>query len=171
MRSNQTAMLCVRAAGGVVREPRRIADANGLRCVRHRDRGNVIYPEGSPLGDLGVSAILRTRQGSNRMTSLPNESVDISVFRDIHIRFPGDVYILAAWLAMSDLAKNTPTRQVHTTLHGLARELAMLQGVASSDSLDAEEVLAVFRDHGISGNLLTITNHQELLTQLKINGS
>ena len=85
---------------------------------------------------------------------LVNEVIDVSVFRDIQIYFPGDVYILATWLAMSDRAKSTPTAQRHTTLHGLARHFASLHCSDVSNPLSSEDVMAVFRRHGISGNPL-----------------
>ena len=48
-----------------------------------------------------------------------NEEIHVRVFKDIHIHFPGDVYLLAVWVEMSDRAKNTPTRQLHTTLRSM----------------------------------------------------
>lgn len=99
----------------------------------------------------------------------PSEAIDVSVFQDIQIRFPGDAYILAAWMAMSDIAKSTPTCQPHTTLHGLARSFAMLHGSDYSNPLNAEDIIAVFRRHGISGNpILRLEKAQEENPQLPI---
>ncbi len=81
-----------------------------------------------------------------------NEQIDVAEFADISIRFPGDVYILAAWMAMSDMAKSTPTCQSHTTLLGLAKHFAILHGTDYSNPLNADDVMAVFRKHGITGN-------------------
>lgn len=81
-----------------------------------------------------------------------NEAIDVSAFQDIQVRFPRDAYILAVWMAMSDMAKSTATCQPHTTLHGLARMFAILHGTDYSDPLNAEHVVTVFRRHGISGN-------------------
>ena len=83
-----------------------------------------------------------------------NEEIHVSVFRDIHIHFSGDVYLLAIWVAMSDRAKCTPTRQPHTTLHGLASNFASLYGIDYTNPLKTEDVLAIFRGHGITGNPL-----------------
>ncbi len=83
-----------------------------------------------------------------------NEEIDVRVFKDIQIRFPGDVYILAVWLAMSDRAKSTPTCHAHTTLHGLARYFESLHGSSFSNPLTSEDVMDKFRTHGITGNPL-----------------
>jgi len=89
---------------------------------------------------------------AKRVSRQRNEQIDVREFEDISIRFPGDVYILATWIAMSDVAKSTPTCQPHTTLHGLARSFAMLHGTDYSNPLNVEDVMSVFREHGISGN-------------------
>jgi len=47
------------------------------------------------------------------------EEIDVGVFKDIQIHFPGDVYILAVWIAMSDRAKSTTTTEPHTILVSL----------------------------------------------------
>jgi hypothetical protein len=81
-----------------------------------------------------------------------NEEIHVSVFKNIHVRFPGDVYCLAIWVAMSDRAKSTPTCQTHTTLHGLASNFASLYGTDYSNPLNSDDVMAIFRSHGIAGN-------------------
>jgi hypothetical protein len=81
-----------------------------------------------------------------------NEEIDVRAFKDIQIRFPGDVYILAVWLAMLDRSKTTPTSQPHTTLHGLASNFASLYGIDYSSPLTSNDVMDVFRQHGITGN-------------------
>ena len=83
-----------------------------------------------------------------------NEEIDVSRFKDIQIQFPGDAYILAVWLAMSDRSKSTPTCQPHTTLLGLARNFAILHGTDYANPLTTEDVMTVFRQHGITGNPL-----------------
>jgi hypothetical protein len=83
-----------------------------------------------------------------------NEEIHVSVFKDIRIHFPGDTYLLAIWVAMSDRAKSTPTCQQCTTLHGLASKFASLYGMDYSDPLNCDDVMAVFRSHGITGNPL-----------------
>ena len=47
------------------------------------------------------------------------EEIKVSVFKDIQIRSPRDVYLLAVWIALCDRARSTPTCQAHTTFHGL----------------------------------------------------
>ena len=81
-----------------------------------------------------------------------NEEIPVSIFKEIHIHFPGDVYLLAVWVAMSDRAKSTPTRQSHTTLTGLASKFASAYGIEYSNPLNADDVMAIFRRHGIKGN-------------------
>ena len=83
-----------------------------------------------------------------------NEEIHVSVFKNVQVRFPGDVYVLAIWVAMSDSAKSTPTCQPHTTLHGLASKFASLYGIDYSNPLDSDDVMAIFRSHGITGNPL-----------------
>ena len=80
------------------------------------------------------------------------EEINVSVFKDIHIHFPGDVYILAVWIAMSDRAKSTPTSQPHTTLMGLASKFSSAYGTDYSNPLDSDDVMDIFRRHGINGN-------------------
>ena len=91
----------------------------------------------------------RTRKN---IRQTPTEEIDVRKFQDIHIRFTGDVYVLAAWLAMSDAARSTPTRRSRTTLRGLAESYVTLSAAAYSDSPNLDDVLAIFRSHGISGN-------------------
>ena len=81
-----------------------------------------------------------------------NEEILVSVFKDIHIHFPGDVYLLAIWVGMSDRTKSTPTHQSHTTLKGLANKFSSLYGIDYSNPLDFDDVIAIFRRHGIKGN-------------------
>lgn len=89
-----------------------------------------------------------------------NEEIPVSAFRHIQIHFPGDVYILALWIAMSDKAKSTPTCQSHTTLHGLARKFASLYGVNYSHPLSSDDVMAVFRRRGIVGNPVLLLDRE-----------
>ncbi|MFW6374436.1 MAG: hypothetical protein ACOC3W_12130 [Thermodesulfobacteriota bacterium] len=92
------------------------------------------------------------------------EEVSVSKFKDINIHFPGDVYQLAVWIAMADRAKSIPTRILHTTLHGLANKFINLCETAYADPnpLSSEDVLSIFRSHGIKGNpLLTLDNENE----------
>lgn len=81
-----------------------------------------------------------------------NEEVLVSVFKDIHIHFPGDVYLLSVWIALSDRTKSTPTNQVRTTLKGLANKFSSLYGIDYSNPIDSNDVMATFHHHGIKGN-------------------
>jgi hypothetical protein len=83
-----------------------------------------------------------------------NEEISVSVFKDIQIHFPGDVYLLAIWVAMSDVAKSTTTCETHTTLCGLSNKFAYLYGSGDTKPLNSEDVMAIFRSHGITGNPL-----------------
>ena len=81
-----------------------------------------------------------------------NDEIPVSVFKDIHIHFPGDVYLLAVWVTMSNRAKSTPTRKTQTTLNGLANKFSSLYGIDYFNPLDSGDVMAIFRRHGIKGN-------------------
>jgi hypothetical protein len=81
-----------------------------------------------------------------------SEDVLISVFKDIHIHFPGDVYFLAVWVALSDRAKSSPTSESRTTLSGLANKFSSLYGIDYSNPMHSDDVMAIFRRHGIKGN-------------------
>lgn len=89
---------------------------------------------------------------SKRATCQQIEEIDVHKFENISICFPGDLYILATWIAMLDAAQSTPVSKPHTTLRGLAQRFAMLYGTNYSNPLNAEDVMAVFREHGILGN-------------------
>jgi len=80
------------------------------------------------------------------------EEINVSAFKNIHIHFHGDVYLLAVWVAMSDRASSTSTQQSHTTLHGLANKFASAYGINYSNPLSSDDVMAIFRRHGIKGN-------------------
>lgn len=80
------------------------------------------------------------------------EEIKVSAFKDIQIRFPGDVYLLAVWIALCDRAKSTPTLQVHATLHGLASAFVSVHRRDYHHPLQADDVMAIFRQHGIKGN-------------------
>lgn len=81
-----------------------------------------------------------------------NEEIPISIFKDIHIHFPGDVYLLAFLVAMSDRAKSTPTRKIYTTLTGFVGKLESTYDFRYSKSLNSYGVMSVFRQNGIKGN-------------------
>ena len=97
------------------------------------------------------------------------EYIDVNAFKDIHIHFPGDVYILVIWIAMSDRVKSTPTMQQHTNLLGLASKFSWIYGDDYSNSLDSDDVMAIFRDHGINGNpCLRLEDGCELLLTIPL---
>jgi hypothetical protein len=81
-----------------------------------------------------------------------DDEICVSAFRDINIRFPDDVYLLAVWVARSDRAKSTPTTHSHTTLSGLARIFVLAYGPDDYNPISVEDLIAVFGKHGIKGN-------------------
>ena len=81
-----------------------------------------------------------------------NDEISVSIFKDIHIHFTGDVYLFAVWVAMSDRAKSTSTCKRQTTLNGLASKFTSAYGIDYSNPLNADDVMAIFRRHGIKGN-------------------
>ena len=81
-----------------------------------------------------------------------DEVIDVSKFKGINIHFPGDVYLLAVWLVLSDRAQSTRIQQKHTMLQGLANMFSSLYGPNYSDPLSSDDVIAVLRKHGIKGN-------------------
>lgn len=90
-------------------------------------------------------------------TQAGDKVINVEAFREIQILFPEDVYFLAIWVVRSDQAKSTPTYRIHTGLHGLARKYAMMYGTDYSNPLDSDDVMAIFREHGIKGNpMLTV---------------
>ncbi len=80
------------------------------------------------------------------------DEIDVSTFKDIHIHFPGDVYILAVWIALSDKSKSTKTRKSQTTLNGFAKKFSFAYGIDYSNPLESDDVMKIFRKHGIKGN-------------------
>ncbi|NCC77427.1 MAG: hypothetical protein EOM08_13445 [Clostridia bacterium] len=78
--------------------------------------------------------------------------IRVSAFKNIQICFPGDVYFLAVWIALCDRAKSSPTSQAHTTLRGLARAFVSVHGGDSPYPLCLDDVMTIFRQHGINGN-------------------
>lgn len=68
---------------------------------------------------------------------------------------------------LPDRAKCTPTSKSHTTLHGLAKNFVSLYGVNHTTSLTSEDVLAIFRDHGIIGNPIIILDTKKEMPSLE----
>ena len=93
----------------------------------------------------------QSKRSTSRRTGGGFEEVSVQALRDISILFPGDVYGLAVWLAMSDRAHSTPTAQRGTTLQGLARHFASL-AYDLERPLTAQMVMDHFRQHGLEGN-------------------
>lgn len=83
---------------------------------------------------------------------ISQDQIDIRVFKDIHICFPGDVYILAVWLVLKDRSRTTAIRRSRTMLSGLANHLARLQASDGTVSLSRDAVMDIFKQHGITGN-------------------
>lgn len=100
------------------------------------------------------------------------EVIDVRAFRDIQIGFPRDIYILAVWLVLSDRVKCTPGHSSHTTLHGLARHVASLHSTGGTGTLTSQDVMEVFKQHGIHGNpMLTLeTKPEDQQSQRRIDG-
>gem|GEM_PF-1425956 len=80
------------------------------------------------------------------------EEIAISAFRDISITFPGDVFILAAWLAALDKAKSTPTLRCGITVHGLVSHYISMYGTNYEKPLTVEKVMTIFAENNITGN-------------------
>jgi len=80
------------------------------------------------------------------------DEIKVSVFKEIHIHFSGDVYLLAVWIAMSDRAKSTSTCKPQTMLRGLASKFASAYGIDDSNPISSDDVMDIFRSHGIKGN-------------------
>jgi hypothetical protein len=80
------------------------------------------------------------------------DEINVSAFREIHIHFSGDVYFLAVWIAMSDRAKSTATCKPQTMLRGLASKFASAYGIDDSNPISSDDVMDIFRSHGIKGN-------------------
>ena len=97
---------------------------------------------------------------SRKKSKYEIEEISVSKFKDIDIHFPGDVYQLAVWIAMSDRAKSTPTCKPHTTLRGLVSAFVNLCGTGHSNPLRSEDVLSIFRSHGIKGNPALLLNRE-----------
>ncbi len=72
------------------------------------------------------------------MSKERNEEINLSTFKNIHIHFHDDVYLLAVWIAMSDRARSTPTQQSHTTLNGLANKFASAYDIDCSNPLSSD---------------------------------
>lgn len=97
-----------------------------------------------------------------------SEKIPVKMFKGINIQFPGDVYLLAFLVAMSDQAKSTPTHITHTTLSGFANKVASTYGIEFPEFRNSDGVMSIFRKHGIEGNpMLTIEEKdKQLLTNL-----
>lgn len=96
------------------------------------------------------------------MSNKQTDEIDVSSFKDIHIHFPGDVYILAVWTALSDKSKSTPTLRSRTTLNGFAKKFSSAYGIDYSNPINADDVMKIFLKHGIKGNpTLRLDNEKE----------
>ena len=71
--------------------------------------------------------------------------VRVSELKRISIQFPGDVYVLAVWVLVNDLAysEHHPNCTRRTTIHGLSSKLAYLTDV-SSEVIESQFVAAGF---------------------------
>ncbi|MFM7550253.1 MAG: hypothetical protein ACKO8I_15585 [Cyanobacteriota bacterium] len=99
-------------------------------------------------------------------SKISQHKIDIRAFKDIHIRFPGDVYLLAVWLVLRNLSRTTATSRTRTLLLALAGHLATLHGNDGISWFSRDAVMNIFKHHGITGNpaliLGTIAEENEL---------
>ena len=72
-----------------------------------------------------------------------NDEIEVSLFKEIQIHFPGDVYLFAVWVAMSDRARCTPTCKPQTMLRGLASKFASAYGTDYSNPLNSDDVMDI----------------------------
>jgi hypothetical protein len=90
------------------------------------------------------------------------DEIHVTKLKDIGIVFPGDIYSLAVWTAMSDRGKSSPTSRVQTTLHGLANKFVSMHGMDYAHPLTVTDVMDTLRKQGIKGNpLLYIRDEEE----------
>ena len=91
-----------------------------------------------------------------------SDQIHVTQLKDIGIIFPGDIYSLAVWTAMSDRARSSPTAKVRTTLHGLANKFVSMHGMDYAQPLTVTDVMDTLRKQGIKGNpLLYIRDEEE----------
>jgi hypothetical protein len=91
-----------------------------------------------------------------------SDEIHVTELKDIGIIFPGDIYSLAVWTAMSDRAKSSPTSRVQTTLHGLANKFVSMHGTDYAQPLTVTDVMDTLRKQGIKDNpLLYIRDEEE----------
>jgi len=105
-----------------------------------------------PSTEITLPMARKSKAKPSRTRPVGCESIPVSMLRDISIHFPGDVYVLAIWTVLSDLAKSTPTSHPYTMLEGLASKFVSMYGINYSRPLTTEAVMEVFHHHGISGN-------------------
>ena len=74
--------------------------------------------------------------------------VRLSQLRDISINFPGDLYVLAAWVLTNDIVWSTHQRNSirRTTLHGLVGKYSML----NTERGDSEKLRSCLVSAGFS---------------------
>ena len=74
--------------------------------------------------------------------------VRLSELRDISINFPGDLYVLAAWVLTNDIVWSAHQRNStrRTTLHGLVGKYSML----TRENGDSEKLKSCLVSAGLS---------------------
>ena len=102
----------------------------------------------------------KSKDKSSSTRPVGSEHIPVSMLRNISIHFPGDVYVLAVWTVMSDLAKSTATCEPHTMLRGLASKFVSMYGIDHSRHLTTDDVMEVFHRHGISGNPMLLMDEE-----------
>ncbi len=98
-----------------------------------------------------------------KKTQAGDEVINVEAFREIQIHFSEDVYFLAIWIVRSNQAKSTPTSRLRTRLTGLAKNFAVMYGTDYSNPLDSDDVMAIFREHGIKGNPMLTVDCESML--------
>ena len=81
-----------------------------------------------------------------------SDEIHVTKLQGIDIIFPGDIYALAVWTAMSDRARSSPASKGQTTLHGLASKFVSMYGIDYSHPLTVTDVMDTLRKYGIKGN-------------------
>ena len=79
---------------------------------------------------LGLASNNWPVQGERNLSKSKSKCVRLSELREISVNFPGDVFVLAAWILANDMEWSARQRNTvrRTTLHGLVGKYAMLTG-------------------------------------------
>jgi hypothetical protein len=81
-----------------------------------------------------------------------SDAIHVTKLKGIQLHFPGDIYALAVWTAMSDRARSSPAAKIQTTLQGLASKFVSMYGLDYANPITKADVMDRFVKHGIKGN-------------------